>query len=45
MDRGGTLLGEIATSTVTGVGDLEVIYVRDPDGNIIELQTWRTGLP
>jgi catechol 2,3-dioxygenase-like lactoylglutathione lyase family enzyme len=44
VDHGGTLLGQIATSTVTGVGDLEVIYVRDPEGNIIELQTWRTGL-
>ena len=32
------LLGEIATNTVTGVGDLEVICVRDPEGNIIELQ-------
>ena len=45
VDHGGTLLGQIATTTVTGVGDLEVIYVRDPEGNIIELQTWRTGLP
>jgi catechol 2,3-dioxygenase-like lactoylglutathione lyase family enzyme len=45
VDHGGTLLGQIATSTVTGIGDLEVIYVRDPEGNIIELQTWRTGLP
>jgi len=45
VDHGGTLLGQIATTTVTGVGDLEVIYVRDPEGNIIELQTWRTGPP
>ena len=44
VDHGGTLLGQIATTTVTGVGDLEVIYVRDPEGNIIELQTWRTRL-
>ena len=44
VDHGGTLVGEIATTTVAGVGELEVIYVRDPEGNIIELQTWRTGL-
>jgi len=44
VDHGGTLLGQIARTTVTGVGDLEVIYVRDPEGNIIELQTWRTRL-
>ena len=45
VDHGGTLVGEIATTTVAGVGELEVIYVRDPEGNIIELQTWRTGPP
>jgi predicted enzyme related to lactoylglutathione lyase len=45
VDHGGTLLGQIATTTVTGVGELEVIYVRDPEGNIIQLLTWRTGLP
>jgi glyoxylase I family protein len=44
VERGGALLGQIATTTVTGVGDLEVIYVRDPEGNIIELQAWRTVL-
>jgi glyoxylase I family protein len=43
VDHGGTVLGQIAATTVEGVGDLEVIYVRDPEGNIIELQAWRTG--
>jgi catechol 2,3-dioxygenase-like lactoylglutathione lyase family enzyme len=45
VNNGGTLLGQIATTNVMGVGDLEVVYVRDPEGNVIELQTWRTGLP
>lgn len=45
VEHGGTVLGEIASTTVIGVGDLEVIYVRDPEGNIIELQAWRTGPP
>ena len=45
VDHGGTVLGEIASTTVMGVGDLEVMYVRDPEGNIIELQAWRTRLP
>jgi len=45
VDHGGTVLGQIASTTVMGVGDLELIYVRDPEGNIIELQAWRTGLP
>jgi catechol 2,3-dioxygenase-like lactoylglutathione lyase family enzyme len=41
VEHGGTALGQIATTTVPGVGDLEVIYARDPEGNIIELQAWR----
>ena len=45
IDHGGTAVGQIATTSVAGVGDLEVIYVRDPEGNIIELQAWRTDLP
>jgi predicted enzyme related to lactoylglutathione lyase len=45
LAHGGTVLGEIASTTVVGVGDLEVIYARDPEGNIIELQAWRTGAP
>jgi catechol 2,3-dioxygenase-like lactoylglutathione lyase family enzyme len=44
VDHGGMLLGQIARTTIAGVGELEVIYVRDPEGNIIELQTWRRGL-
>jgi glyoxylase I family protein len=42
LEHGGSLLGQIATTVVPGVGRLEVIYVRDPEGNIIELQAWRT---
>lgn len=44
VDQGGTVVGEIASTTVVGVGDLEVTYVRDPEGNIIELQARRTGV-
>jgi predicted enzyme related to lactoylglutathione lyase len=43
VDHGGTVLGQIATTTVMGVGDLEVTYARDPEGNIIELQAWSTA--
>lgn len=42
VDHGGSTLGEVASTTVAGVGELELIYVRDPEGNIIELQSWRT---
>jgi hypothetical protein len=32
---------KIATTEVGGVGFLQVIYARDPEGNIVELQKWR----
>jgi predicted enzyme related to lactoylglutathione lyase len=37
---GGGAVGEIATTQVDGVGVLRVVYARDPEGNIIELQKW-----
>ncbi|MEE9374114.1 MAG: VOC family protein [Saprospiraceae bacterium] len=38
--NGGSKLGEIVTKVVTGLGTITLIYVKDPDGNIIELQKW-----
>jgi predicted enzyme related to lactoylglutathione lyase len=37
---GGNSVGEIATTEVRGVGLLQVVYARDPEGNIVELQKW-----
>jgi len=37
---GGGTVGEIATAEVKGVGLLRVVYARDPEGNIVELQKW-----
>ena len=37
---GGGTVGEIATAEVKGVGQLRVVYARDPEGNIVELQKW-----
>ncbi len=37
---GGSVVGEVATSKVAGVGELQVVYARDPEANIIELQRW-----
>jgi predicted enzyme related to lactoylglutathione lyase len=37
---GGGAVGEIATAEVKGVGLLRVVYARDPEGNIVELQKW-----
>ncbi len=41
LEHGGEPLGTIAKTEVPGVGGLEVTYARDPEGNIIELQSWR----
>jgi predicted enzyme related to lactoylglutathione lyase len=37
---GGGAVGEIAEAEVKGVGLLRVVYARDPEGNIVELQRW-----
>src|SRR5438093_2765458 len=37
---GGGAVGKIATTEVDGVGILRVVYARDPEGNIVELQKW-----
>ncbi len=37
---GGGAVGEIAAAEVKGVGLLRVVYARDPEGNIVELQKW-----
>jgi predicted enzyme related to lactoylglutathione lyase len=37
---GGAAVGKIATTAVDGVGMLRVVYARDPEGNIVELQKW-----
>ena len=37
---GGGTVGRVATTQVDGVGALRVVYARDPEGNIVELQKW-----
>jgi predicted enzyme related to lactoylglutathione lyase len=37
---GGGTVGSIATTKVDGVGMLRVVYARDPEANIVELQKW-----
>jgi len=38
--HGGRRLGEVVTRDVEGAGKLTFTYVRDPEGNVIELQRW-----
>ena len=37
---GGGAVGNIETTKVEDVGALRVVYARDPEGNIVELQKW-----
>lgn len=38
--NGGSLVGRRISTTIEGVGRIDVVYARDPEGNIIELQKW-----
>lgn len=41
---GGGVVGGVSRTEVPGVGCLWVVYARDPEGNILELQRWeKTG--
>jgi hypothetical protein len=38
--KGGSAVGELTVREVPGIGVLTVRYVADPEGNIIEIQSW-----
>ena len=33
--------GELVEKDIPGIGTIKVIYAKDPEGNIIEIQNWR----
>lgn len=39
--NGGKSFGEITKKVVKDVGEITFIYTRDPEGNLIELQSWK----
>ncbi len=40
LENGGSRVGELVDAEIEGVGAIRVVYARDPEGNIIELQKW-----
>ena len=38
--HGGSAVGSLISTTIEGVGRIEVVYARDPEGNVVELQKW-----
>jgi len=43
LEAGGTGVGELIRTEIPGAGALTCAYVRDPEGNILELQHWGPG--
>ena len=41
IKNGGQLLGKVIEKTIAKVGVLKFVYFRDPEGNIVEIQSWR----
>jgi glyoxylase I family protein len=41
LKKGGSKVGEVTSKQVEGVGTLTFVYLADPEGNIIEIQSWR----
>ena len=42
LAEGGSMQGERSHAVVTGVGTAYFAYMRDPEGNIVELQQWES---
>ena len=41
LENGAIKLGEIVEKEVENVGILQFVYLRDPEGNIVEIQSWK----
>ena len=41
LKNGAAPLGQITTREISGVGLLIFVYFRDPEGNIVEIQSWK----
>lgn len=43
LDHGGSQVGEVVRREVSGAGLLTFQYMADPEGNLVEVQNWRTS--
>jgi len=41
LRNGGKRMGDITKKKIEGKGEITFVYVRDPEGNLIELQNWQ----
>ncbi len=40
LDNGGSSVGQLIDAEIDGVGKISVVYAKDPEGNILEIQKW-----
>jgi catechol 2,3-dioxygenase-like lactoylglutathione lyase family enzyme len=40
LAHGGSEVGELVTAEIAGAGTAQLVYLADPEGNIVELQQW-----
>lgn len=40
LEHGASMLGQVTERVIDNVGVLKFVYFRDPEGNIIEIQSW-----
>ena len=40
LNNGAELLGRVTEKSIENVGTIKFVYFRDPEGNIIEIQSW-----
>ena len=40
LENGGSSVGQMIDAQIDGVGKISVVYAKDPEGNIIEIQKW-----
>jgi len=40
LEHGGSTVGKLIDTEIEGVGRISVVYAKDPEGNIIEIQKW-----
>ncbi len=40
LAKGGTTVGRLIDTDIEGMGKITVVYAKDPEGNIIEIQKW-----
>ena len=40
IEKGGSKIGEVVKTEIEGVGEINVVYAKDPEGNIVEILKW-----